>query len=111
MVVLLAVRRRVSFRLGAPHHRHPAEAHLAPELGYGSLTGTGGRCGRTLIQGIDVYPVETVARLVTHFCEYHRIEPCRATLGLDADPPAYAAAFQDIKGQEKTQEHRLGASL
>jgi len=42
------------------------------------------------------YPVESLARLVTHFRDCHPIEPCRATLDLDADPPAYAADVQDI---------------
>ena len=41
---------------------------------------------RTLIEGIAVYPVETLARLVTHFRNYHPIEPCRAALDLDAEP-------------------------
>ena len=57
-----------------------------------------GRSEAALIQGIDVYPVETLARLVTHFRDYHPNEPCRATLDLDADPPAYAADFQDKNG-------------
>ena len=72
-------------------------AHLAQEQGYKSLFVTVADAP-DLIQGIDVYPVETLARLVTHFRDYHPIEPCRATLDLDADPPAYAADFQDIKG-------------
>jgi len=52
-----------------------------------------------LIQGSDVYPVETLARLVTHFRDYHPIEPCRATLDVDAEPPPYGADLQDTKGQ------------
>jgi len=63
---------------------------------------------RTLIEGIAVYPVETLARLVTHFGDYHPIEPCRTTLDLGADRPAYAADFQDIKGHEHTRECQLG---
>ena len=57
-----------------------------------------GRSEAALIQGIDVYPVETLARLVTHFRNYHPIEPCRAALDLDAEPRSYAADFQNIKG-------------
>ena len=60
---------------------------------------------RTLIQGIDVHAVETLARLVTHFRDYRPIELCRATMNLDAAPPAYAADFRDTKGQEETREH------
>jgi hypothetical protein len=42
--------------------------------------------------------VDTLGRLAAHFRDYHPIEPYRATLDLDADPPAYACDFQDIKG-------------
>jgi len=66
---------------------------------------------RTLIQDINVDPLETLARLVTHFRDYHPIEPCRATPDVDAGPPAYVADFQDIKGQEYTQKQQLGPSL
>ena len=76
-------------------------AHLARQLGYKSFfVPVADAPEAALIEGIDVYPVETLARLVTHFRDYHPIEPCRATLDVDADPPAYAADFQDIKGQE-----------
>ena len=51
-----------------------------------------------LVEGIDVYPLESLGRLVTHFRDYHPIEPYRASIDLEADPPAYAADFQDIKG-------------
>ena len=53
-----------------------------------------------LVEGIDVYPVDTLGRLAAHFRDYHPIEPYRADLRLDDDPPPYAADFQDIKGQE-----------
>ena len=53
-----------------------------------------------LVEGIDVYPVDTLGRLVTHFRDYHPIEPYHAELDLEADPPSYATDFQDIKGQE-----------
>ena len=51
-----------------------------------------------LVEGIDVYPVDTLGRLAAHFRDYHPIEPYRADLRLDDDPPPYAADFQDIKG-------------
>ena len=54
--------------------------------------------------------METLARLVTHFRDYHPIEPCRATLDLDAEPPVCAADIQDIKGQGYTQKYPLGPS-
>ena len=55
--------------------------------------------------------METLARLVTHFRDYHPIEPCRATLDLDADPPAYTADVQDIKGAGVYTQIPLGALL
>ena len=66
-------------------------AHLAQEHGCKSLfVPVADAPEAALIQGIDVYPVETLARLVTHFRDYHPIEPCRATLDVDAEPPGYA---------------------
>jgi hypothetical protein len=40
----------------------------------------------------------SLARLATHFRDYHPIEPNQAAVNLDADPPAYAEDFMDIKG-------------
>ncbi len=51
-----------------------------------------------LVEGIAEYPLESLARLVTHFRDYHPIESYRASIDLEADPPAYAADFSDIKG-------------
>jgi hypothetical protein len=35
---------------------------------------------------------------VTRFRDCHPITPSRTVFDLDADPPAYAADFMDIKG-------------
>ncbi|PKO22184.1 MAG: magnesium chelatase [Chloroflexi bacterium HGW-Chloroflexi-1] len=76
-------------------------AHLARELGYKSIfVPQSDAPEAALMDGIDVYPVETLARLVTHFRDYHPIEPYRTEMDLDVEPPDYAADFQDIKGQE-----------
>jgi len=48
--------------------------------------------------------VETLARLVTHFRDYHSIKPCRATLDLDAERPACAAGISDTKGRGKPKD-------
>jgi magnesium chelatase family protein len=53
-----------------------------------------------LVEGIGVYPVDTLGRLAAHFRDYHPIEPYHTDLNLDDDPPPYASDFQDIKGQE-----------
>jgi magnesium chelatase family protein len=53
-----------------------------------------------LVSDIDVYPVPTLAALAAHLRDYHPIDPYHTELDLAADPPPYAADFQDIKGQE-----------
>ena len=76
-------------------------AHAAKELGYKSVfVPQADAPEAALVEGIDVYPVDTLGRLAAHFRDYHPIEPYRADLRLDDDPPPYAADFQDIKGQE-----------
>jgi magnesium chelatase family protein len=76
-------------------------AHLACELGYKSLfVPQTDAPEAALIQGIDVYPVDTLGRLAAHLRDYHPIEPYRSSFDLDANPPLYTCDFQDIKGQE-----------
>ena len=76
-------------------------AHLARELGYKSVfVPQVDAPEAALIEGIDVYPVDTLGHLVAHLRDYNPIEPHHTTLDLDADPPIYAADFSDIKGQE-----------
>jgi magnesium chelatase family protein len=76
-------------------------AHAAHTLGYRSVfVPQADAPEAALVEGIDVYPVDTLGRLAAHFRDYHPIEPYRADLRLDDDPPPYAADFQDIKGQE-----------
>jgi magnesium chelatase family protein len=76
-------------------------AHLAREQGFKSLfVPQADAPEAALMEGVNVYPVESLGRLAAHFRDYHPIEPYRATLDLSADPPTYAADFQDIKGQE-----------
>ena len=76
-------------------------AHAAHTLGYKSVfVPQADAPEAALVEGLDVYPVATLGRLAAHFRNYHPIEPFRADLRLDDDPPPYAADFQDIKGQE-----------
>ncbi len=76
-------------------------AHLAQELGYKSVfVPQADAPEAALVQGIDVYPVDTLGQLAAHFRNYHPIEPYRTTFDLDTDPPPYACDFSDIKGQE-----------
>jgi magnesium chelatase family protein len=76
-------------------------AHLAKELGYKSLyVPQVDAPEAALVEGIDVYPVDTLGRLAAHFRNYHPIVPYRTPFDLDADPPPYACDLQDVKGQE-----------
>jgi predicted ATPase with chaperone activity len=61
-----------------------------------------------LVGESDVYLVETLVRLVTHFRDYHPVELNKAVLELDAYSPAHAAGFVDICGQEHVKR-ALGA--
>jgi magnesium chelatase family protein len=53
-----------------------------------------------LVEGLEVYPVESLGRLAAHFRNYNPIEPLRSAPDLDATPPLYAADFGEVKGQE-----------
>ena len=53
-----------------------------------------------LVEGIDVYPVDSLGHLAAHLRDYNPIKPYKADFDLDADPPTYATDFSDIKGQE-----------
>ncbi len=76
-------------------------AYLAREQGYkGLFVPLVDAPEAALVSGLDVYPVDTLGRLVSHLCNIRPIEPYLADLNLDGDLPPYAADFQDIKGQE-----------
>ncbi len=54
-----------------------------------------------LVQGLTVYPVATLGRLVSHLLGINTIAPYEPEQFFDDDdPPAYATDFQEIKGQE-----------
>ncbi len=54
-----------------------------------------------LVQGLTVYPVPTLGRLVGHLLGINPIAPYEPATFFDADtPPPYATDFQEIKGQE-----------
>ncbi len=54
-----------------------------------------------LVQGLTVYPVATLGRLVSHLLGISPIAPYQAEQFFDADDlPTYVTDFQEIKGQE-----------
>jgi magnesium chelatase family protein len=76
-------------------------AHFAREQGYKAIyVPQADAPEAALVEGIEVYPVDSLGRLVTHFRDYHPIQPYHADLNLDADPLTYVTDYQDVKGQE-----------
>jgi magnesium chelatase family protein len=74
-------------------------AHHALENGYKSLfVPQTDAPEAALVEGIDVYPVETLGQLVAHFRDYNPIQPYRTDLNFEAELPNYAADFSDVKG-------------
>ncbi len=54
-----------------------------------------------LVEGLTVYPVSTLGRLVSHLLQVTPIQPYEPGELFDADDvPPYATDFQEIKGQE-----------
>ena len=54
-----------------------------------------------LVDGLEVYPVENLGQLAAHLQGLARIPPYRpAEDPMSVPPPAYAADFADIRGQE-----------
>lgn len=54
-----------------------------------------------LVEGLCVYPIDSLASLVEHLTGVHPIPPYENTLRFDAaEEPPYPVQFQDIKGQE-----------
>ncbi len=53
-----------------------------------------------LIEGLTVYPVESLLQLVDHLTGHQKLEPYQADLSLDNDPPPVATDLSEIKGQE-----------
>ncbi|MBN1220496.1 MAG: YifB family Mg chelatase-like AAA ATPase [Anaerolineae bacterium] len=54
----------------------------------------------SLIDGMAVYPLESLLQLVDHLSGHKQLEPYRVDFSLDGDPPAYACDLSEIKGQE-----------
>jgi magnesium chelatase family protein len=54
----------------------------------------------SLIEGLTVYPIESLIQLVDHLSGHKKLPPYEADLLLDGDPPPYAADLSEIKGQE-----------
>jgi magnesium chelatase family protein len=53
-----------------------------------------------LIDGLTVYPVESLLQLVDHLSGHQKLEPYRIKVSLNGCLPPYAADLAEIKGQE-----------
>ncbi|MBN1991933.1 MAG: YifB family Mg chelatase-like AAA ATPase [Anaerolineae bacterium] len=54
----------------------------------------------SLIEGLTVYPLETLLQLVDHLSGHQKLAPYAVNFSLDGDPPPYACDLAEIKGQE-----------
>jgi magnesium chelatase family protein len=53
-----------------------------------------------LIEGVTVYPVETLLQLVDHLSGHSKLTAYEPDFSLDGPPPPFAADLAEIKGQE-----------
>ena len=53
-----------------------------------------------LIDGLPVYPVESLLHLIDHLSGHKKLEPYRIKVSLNGCLPPYAADLSEIKGQE-----------
>ena len=53
-----------------------------------------------LIEGLKIYPIESLLQLVDHLSGHQKLTPYQADFSLNGDPPPYATDLSEIKGQE-----------
>jgi magnesium chelatase family protein len=76
-------------------------ANLAKEEGFTTLfVPVADAAEASLIDGLTVYPVESLLQLVDHLSGHKQMSPYEVNLSLDGDPPPYSFDLQDVKGQE-----------
>jgi magnesium chelatase family protein len=54
----------------------------------------------SLLEGLTVYPVESLLQLVDHLSGHKHLTPYQANFSLDGASPSYICDLQEIKGQE-----------
>ena len=54
----------------------------------------------SLIEGLNIYPIESLLQLVDHLTGHKKLELYEVSFSLDSDPAPYAADLCEIKGQE-----------
>ncbi|RME40738.1 MAG: ATP-binding protein [Caldilineae bacterium] len=76
-------------------------ANLARQAGYSTLYVPAVDAPEAaLVDGLTVYPIETLLQLVDHLTGHARLTPFQADHTLDDDPPPPVTDFAEIKGQE-----------
>ena len=77
-------------------------ANLARQEGFSTLfVPAADAAEAALIEGVTVYPLESLLQLVDHLSGHKQLTPYRADFSLDGDDlPPFAADLAEIKGQE-----------
>jgi len=75
-------------------------ANLAKQEGFTTLfVPTEDAAEASLIDGLTIYPVESLLQLVDHLSGHKGLTPYQANFSLDGPPPVYATDLAEIKGQ------------
>jgi magnesium chelatase family protein len=76
-------------------------AHLAQNQGFRTLFVPGEDAAEaSLIEGLTVYPVESLLQIVDHLSGHQKLTPYDVKVSLNGKPPAYTCNLQEVKGQE-----------
>ncbi len=76
-------------------------ANLAKEEGFTTLfVPAEDAAEAALIEGLTVYPIQSLLQLVDHLSGHQTLSPYQANFSVDGDPPPYACDLSEIKGQE-----------
>ncbi len=77
-------------------------ASMAKDAGYRRLFVPAGDAPEAaLVEGIEVYAIDTLATLVQHFMGGEELHPFENSLRFDEDAdPIFLVSFEDVKGQE-----------
>jgi len=76
-------------------------ANLARQEGYTTLfVPAEDAAEASLIEGLAVYPIESLLQLVDHLTGHKKLSPHQVEFSLDGQPPAYTSDLAEVKGQE-----------
>ena len=101
-------RRAVARRLAAPRQRRSADGAPGARAGLqvALFVPQADAPEAALVEGIDVYPVDTLARLAAHFRDYHPIEPYRTSVRPRRRPARLCVRLPGHQGAGARQARR-----